>query len=243
MIINWMILIRSSRQASLQKQESIGKIMKPQLTIDALGSEAATFAEIESAHDEPNLYGVTDGKAVGTYLEHKFQALLHTKYIYDEGSSAKGIDFPGLNVDLKVTSIKQPQSSSPFKSARQKILGLGYSLLIFVYEKIDDAVKQTGRLQIHHTIYVEASRTADYQTTRGILEIIERDGNSDDLIAFMGDRNLPIDDIEAAKLAEDLLKNPSDLGFLTISNALQWRLQYKRVIEKAGTIDGIIRVS
>ena len=53
----------------------MGKIMKSQLTIDALGSEAATFAEIESAHDEPNLYGITDGKAVSTYLEHKFQAL------------------------------------------------------------------------------------------------------------------------------------------------------------------------
>ena len=103
--------------------------MKSQLTINALRSEAATFSEIESAHDEPNLYGVTDGKAVGTYLEHKFQAQLHTKYTYDEGSSAKGIDFPGLNVDLKVTSIKQPQSSSPFKSARQKILGLGYPIV------------------------------------------------------------------------------------------------------------------
>ena len=169
--------------------------MKSQLTINALRSEAATFAEIESAHDEPNLYGVTDGKAVGTYLEHKFQALLHTKYTYDEGSSAKGIDFPSLNVDLKVTSIKQPQSSSPFKSARQKILGLGYSLLVFVYEKTDDAVKRTGRLRILHTIFIDESRTADYQTTRGILEIIERDGNSDDLIAFMSDRNLPIDDI------------------------------------------------
>ena len=217
--------------------------MKSQLTIDVLRSEAATFAEIESAHDEPNLYGVTDGKAVGTYLEHKFQALLHTKYTYDEGSSAKGIDFPSLNVDLKVTSIKQPQSSSPFESARQKILGLGYSLLVFVYEKTDDAVKRTGRLRILHTIFIDASRTADYQTTRGILEIIERDGNSDDLLAFMSDRNLPIDDIEAAQLAEHLLKNPPELGFLTISNALQWRLQYKRVIDKAGTVEGIIRVS
>ena len=219
------------------------EIMKCQLTINALRAEAATFAEIESVHDEPNLYGVTDGKVVGTYLEHKFQALLHTKYIYNEGSSAKGIDFPSLNVDLKVTSIKQPQSSSPFKSARQKILGLGYSLLIFVYEKTDDDVKRTGRLQILHTVFVDASRTADYQTTRGIREIIERDGNSDDLTAFMGDRNLPIDDIEAEQLAEYLLKNPPELGFLTISNAFQWRLQYKRVIERAGTVGGIIRVS
>ena len=218
--------------------------MKRQLTIEALQSEAAAFAAVESSHDEPSLYGVTDGKAVGTYLEHKFQALLHTKYAYEEGSSAKGIDFPGLNADMKVTSIKQPQSSSPFQSARQKVLGLGYSLLVFIYRKTDDNLKRTGKLQILHTVFVDASRTADYQTTRGIREIIlEREGNLDDLIAFMSDRNLPIDDIAATQLAEELLKSPPKLGYLTISNALQWRLQYSRIIEKAGTVDGILRVS
>ena len=217
--------------------------MKPQLTIVALREEASVFAEMESTYNEPSLYGVTDGKAVGTYLEHKFHALLETKYTYDQGSSAKGIDFPSLKVDIKVTSIKQPQSSSPFESARQKVLGLGYVLLIFVYEKLDDDVKRTGKLQIRHTIFVDASRTADYQTTRGIREILEGEGNSDDLIAFMADRNLPIDDIEATQLAEELMANPPKLGYLTISNALQWRLQYKRVIENAGTVDGLLRVT
>lgn len=145
-------------------------------------------------------------------------------------------------MDLKVTSIKQPQSSSPFKSARQKVFGLGYSLLVFVYRKTDDNAKQTGRLQILHAIFIDASRTADYQTTRGIREIIlEREGNLDDLIAFMNDRNLPIDDAGAVQLAEELLKNPPKLGYLTISNALQWRLQYSRVIEIAGAVDGIVR--
>ena len=217
--------------------------MKRRLTVKALRTEAASFADVESSYDEPSLYGVTDGKAVGTYLEHKFQGLLHVKYTYEEGSSAKGIDFPGLNVDLKVTSVKQPQSSSPFKSARQKVFGLGYSLLVFVYRKTDDNVKRTGKLQILHTVFIDASRTADYQTTRGIREIIfECEGNADDLIAFMGDRNLPIDDVQAMQLAEELLKNPPKLGYLTISNALQWRLQYSRVIETAGTVDGILRV-
>ena len=28
-------------------------------------------------------------------------------------------------------------------------------------------------------------------------------------------------------------------GYLTISNALQWRLQYSRVLEKAGTVVGV----
>ena len=49
-----------------------------------------------------------------------------------------GIDAPELDVDIKVTSIKQPQSSCPFKSARPKRYGLGYNLLVFVYEKSDD---------------------------------------------------------------------------------------------------------
>jgi hypothetical protein len=39
--------------------------MKPKLTLEALKTEARTFAELESTHQEPSLYGVTDGKAVG----------------------------------------------------------------------------------------------------------------------------------------------------------------------------------
>lgn len=216
--------------------------MESKLDIGVLLSEAAEFAALESLHNESSLYGVTDGKAVGTYLEHKFQDYLNSKYTYAVGSSAKGIDFPDLNVDMKVTSIKQPQSSSPFKSARQKVRGLGYSLLVFVYSKSDDDEAQTARLDICHTIYIDKSRTADYQMTRGICEIIAADGNVEDLVAFMNDRNLPIDDTEAVAFAEDLLRNPPRLGYLTISNALQWRLQYSRVIDKAGTVEGVVRV-
>ena len=148
-------------------------MVKPNLTIELLQKEARIFAELESKHNEYSLYGVTDGKAVGTYLEHKFQNYLHEKYEYVEGSSAKGIDFPELELDIKVTSIRQPQSSCPFKSARQKIYGLGYALLVFVYEKVDDNEKQTGRLIIHHTVFVEKHRTADYQTTSGLLNILK----------------------------------------------------------------------
>ena len=82
------------------------------------------------------------------------------------GNSANGIDFPDLLVDVKVTSVKQPQSSCPFKSASQKVYGLGYSLVVFVYEKLDDHTKKTGRLNILHTIFIEADRTADYTMTR-----------------------------------------------------------------------------
>ena len=195
------------------------------LTIEALCNEAAIFSAAESRHPEPLLYGVTDGKAIGTYLEQKFRLYLKNKYDFVEGNSASGIDFPGLLVDVKVTSIKQPQSSCPFKSARQKIFGLGYALIIFIYDKTDQSINRTANLNILHTIYVSAERTADFQMTRGIRSILENEGNKDDLIAFMYDRNLPVDEIEASNIADEILLNPPLQGFLTISNALQWRLQ------------------
>ena len=216
--------------------------MKPLLTIDDLCSEARTFAAVESQHSTPQLYGITDGKAIGTYFEHKFQECLQRKYAYQEGSSARGIDFPEINTDMKVTRTTHPQSSCPFRSARQKIYGLGYSLLIFVYEKIDDRDTQMGRLTIVHTIFVESYRTADFQMTAGILKILQNEGNQDDLVAFMMERYLPVDDIQAYELAEEIMENPPQRGYLTISNALQWRLQYNRVINKAGDVDGIRKV-
>lgn len=216
--------------------------MKKELTIENLLKEAKKFVEIESKYSEPAIYGSTDGKAIGTYLEHKFVTYLDQKFTYLKGNSAKGVDLPSVEVDIKVTSINQPQSSSPFKSARQKIFGLGYSLLVFVYEKKDNHKTKTANLNFLHTVFVEKSKTSDFQTTSGLIKILENEGNKDDLIAFMLEKNLPIDDIEAEKIAEEILSKKIELGYLTISNALQWRLQYGRVIQKAGEIDGIIRI-
>jgi len=216
--------------------------VKQPLSLSILLEEAKLFAQIESERFDSAIYGVTDGKAIGAYFEHRFQGYLAGRYIYEPGSSASGIDFPDLGVDMKVTRTTQPQSSCPFRSARQKIYGLGYSLLIFVYEKMDDAENRMGKLSIVNTILVQERRTADYQTTLGIRQILENNGNMDDLVAFMEDRRLPVDDVQAYKLAEEIMQNPPGIGYLTISNALQWRLQYSRVIEKAGEVDGILRV-
>ncbi len=216
--------------------------MKPELTVSLLCEEAHQFARIESSREHASLFGVTDGKAIGTYVEHQFREYLSQRYSFTKGSSARGIDFPDLAVDMKVTSIKQPQSSCPFQSARQKIFGLGYSLLVFVYEKEDNQAFETGRLRFFHTVFVNEAQTADYQTTVGLRQILENDGNEDDLTAFMYDRNLPIDEIEAHRIAQELLNNPPNIGYLTISNALQWRLQYRRIIEQAGQVEGILKI-
>jgi len=145
--------------------------MKQELTIKLLCKEARVFAEAESSHTEPAIYGV-----------HR--------------------------------------SSCPFKNARQKIFGLGYSLLLFIYEKIDDQQTRTARLNILHSIFIEAEKTADYQITTGILNIIKNNGNRDDIVAFMQDRLLPVEEIQALQIVDEIIANPPNIGYLTISNAL-----------------------
>ena len=112
---------------------------KKALNIKELQSAAKKFCEKESGLYRSELFGVTDGKAVGTFVEHLFQEYLEQQYEMTVGSSANGLDLPSVNTDIKVTSIKQPQSSCPFKDSKQKIYGLGYNLIVFVYKKTDDA--------------------------------------------------------------------------------------------------------
>ena len=116
---------------------------------------------------------------------------------------------------------------------------MGYNLLLFVYEKNDD---ERNNLQFLHARFIEIERTADYQTTRGLLEIIERDGNAEDIAAFLMDRNLPADEISLQALSEEILNNPPIQGYLTISNALQWRLQYQRTIDLPPETNGLVRI-
>lgn len=221
------------------------------LTAELLRIEATLFSETESSHPEPSLYGVSDGKAIGTYLEHKFRVYLSNKgYAYQMGSAANGLDFPGLDVDIKVTSVKQPQSSCPFRSIRQKVYGLGYSLLVFVYDKADDPAAKTAVLKIVSTVFVEKDQTADYTMTAGIRKIVSNardDGDSvevikQELMAHMEARALTSEEHELRALADAIIENLPQQGYLTISPALQWRLQYKRVMEKAGTVDGVLSV-
>ncbi|MDJ0516325.1 MAG: hypothetical protein QNJ74_08725 [Trichodesmium sp. MO_231.B1] len=191
-----------------------------------------------------------------------------------------------LEVDLKVKSIRQPQSSCPFRDASnfsyhlsvisyqlsvprsycqrleilnriflsspcratargvakgkletlffgQKVYGLGYHLLVFVYEKIDNHELRATSLNFQNAIFVGKERTGDYQTTRGLIDIISRNGNQDDVIGFLEDRNLPLDEIGREVLAERIIRQPPQQGYITISNAWQWRLQYRRIIEQA----------
>lgn len=218
--------------------------MKEKLTIDILKAEAKAFCIEESKIKNKSLFGVTDGKAVGTHIEHKFQEQLNAKYKTTIGSSANGIDLPSEEIltDIKVTSIKQPQSSCPFKDAKQKIFGLGYNLLVFVYNKIDDPKNKTATLDFVSCSFISKERTADYTTTYRLREMIKDKANAEDIVAYLNDKNIPADEITLNKLAKQILKSPPVQGYLTISNALQWRLQYQRVVALNETVQGISKV-
>ena len=204
-----------------------------ELDLNALKSAAGQFSVDLSNADISELYGTTDGKAVGSYVEKSFNAYLAQRFDFEPGNAARGIDFPDLGIDLKVTSIKQPQSSCPFRSAEQKVYGLGYHQLVFVYEKSDDSSRSVAHLDIKHVVFIDAAYTADFQTTTGICKILDATGNVDDLDAFIQERNLPLDDIGRRNLAERLVDERPLIGCLTISNAQQWRLQYTRAIAQA----------
>lgn len=213
---------------------------KPKLTIANLVTEAKEFCKIESKVNHTELLGVTDGKKVGTYVEHKFQNYLSEKYEVEVGSSAKGVDFPSEDIytDIKVTSIKQPQSSCPYRDSKQKIYGLGYNLIVFVYNKIDK--DDVCTIDFEYCTFVPNDRTADFTTTKMIRDILEADGNEEDIIGFFYNINLPGDDVTYKLIAESIIESKPKQGYLTISNALQWRLQYKRVITLDNTVEGIV---
>ena len=217
---------------------------KEKLTIEKLIEEAQLFCVEQSKFQHKELYGVTDGKAVGTLIEHKFQSHLNEKYEVLVGSSAKGMDLPSddIQTDIKVTSIKQPQSSCPFKDAKQKIFGLGYNLLVFVYDKTDDPTSETAILNFVSCSFVHKERTADYTTSFRLREMVKDGANEADIIAYLQDKNIPADEITLAKVAEQILQTPPEQGYFTISNALQWRLQYQRIVALADDIQGIEKI-
>lgn len=210
------------------------------MDISDLKAEAKIFCEFMKQENHPSLIGITDGKAVGTYIEHRFKKYLSSKYEIEIGNSAKGIDLPGstIETDIKVTSIVQPQSSCPFKNARQKIFGLGYNLLIFVYDKKDTPT--TCTLDFKYCTFIDKSRTADFTITKRLREMVDDGANKDDIVGFLVDKNVPGDAIVYSDLADEILRNKPKQGYLTISNALQWRLQYTRVISLENTVNGVL---
>ena len=66
--------------------------------------------------------------------------------------------------------------------------------------------------------------------------------NEEDIVAYLNDRRIPADEITLNQIAQSILNNPPLQGYLTISNALQWRLQYGRVVKLKDEVKGISKL-
>ena len=218
--------------------------MKPLLTIENLLSEAYIFCQNEKIIEHISLFGKSDGKTIGTHIEKRFTDHLSEKYLFKKGSPSKGIDFPSSDIltDIKVTSVKQPQSSCPFRDAKQKIFGLGYNLLIFVYDKKDNLQNQTTILDFVSCSFIEKERTADYRTTFELRQMISDGKNQEEIVCYLKKRKIPADDIALTDLAKQIIENPPMQGYLTITNALQWRLAYTTVVDLNISVEGIHKI-
>lgn len=201
------------------------------LTIESLVEEAKAFCDMENFEKHPQLTGISDGKAIGTYIEQEFKDYLNEKYTFNQGSSAHGIDFPDedINTDIKVTSNRKPQNSCPFTDIRQKIYGLGYNILLFIY---DSHIEDYTELKFESCTFIKASQTGDYNLTKNLIKMVENKWNADRITKYLIECKMPGNYTTLNRLAHEIIENPPQQGYLTISNALQWRLKYSHVNEK-----------
>jgi hypothetical protein len=102
--------------------------------------------------------------------------------------------------------------------------------------------KKTATLRIVHTWFVESAATGDFTMTKRLREMVADGANEEDIAAYLADRALPVDETEVLNIAREVLKAPPSLGYLTISNAQQWRLQYGHVLREAGQAAGVVRL-
>ena len=114
---------------------------------------------------------------------------------------------------------------------REEAFKLIYSMQIQKQEELSDQIE----------LYLESNQIESEDAKIYINNTIHGiEKNKEDIIALLTDKNVPGDDITYNDLADEIFENPPKQGYLTISNALQWRLQYKRVISLDNQIKGVV---
>lgn len=111
------------------------------------------------AHGKPDR---DNSKSWGTYIEKLLKAeMARTLAIRITGSAAKGVDIPELQIGLKATSDKNPQSSEPLLSAYQRILGSTHDILVVIYNGTEFNGGDAKHLCVVETAWFTATQLAD----------------------------------------------------------------------------------
>jgi hypothetical protein len=132
----------------------------------------------------------TDGKSLGTCIEKLLKAELSRKLnVTLTGSAAAGVDIPELSLNTKATSDKQPQSSEPFDSPYERVLGGKYDILVCVYNGTEFLKSSlTTSIQINAAMYYERTQVADMElcTTARLLRDFYTSCGIDEQLARRG---------------------------------------------------------
>lgn len=90
--------------------------------------------------------------------------------------------------------------------------------------------------------FIDQSRTADFQTTHRLIEILERKGNRDDVFGFLSERHFSDDEKSLWELAGEVLDHWPRQGWLTSS--LEWRQPhiFERVVAPEVSPNGVERI-
>lgn len=202
-----------------------------ELTLDLLSESIKNFVKDHTEHPADILCGFNDGKTIGTYIENLlFAWLVNKEFRFAQGNSARGLDFPELNAEIKSTLITQPQSSCGFESARQKVFGVGRNIILLLYSKDDDQIARSCLLKLHEAFVIPEQETSDYTTTFYLIRLLQNNPSIDEIVNYLRFRDLPCSELELREIAEEVIQKGVTQGRLTLSNALQWRLQYTYVI-------------
>ena len=104
----------------------------------------------------------SNSKSLGTHIEKLLKAEVERSLgWHPTGNSAKGVDIPELDLGLKVTSNLKPQSSDPFVSAYQRILGATHEVLVLYYNSVAFDADDGTPLQIIDRKFLKKSELAD----------------------------------------------------------------------------------
>lgn len=179
----------------------------------------------------------SDSSRLGSELERLLKEHLIGRFRFNPGSRGQGVDFPDLNIDLKVTSIVKPQCSAPLAGTHEKIYGLPYNLLLVVYEwKSGPKGRQT--LEFMAPILIPRRKTGDHRLTATIRDILDnpqlpRSAKKQLITRLIKDESVLYVERELApKIAERVLREKPEQGKLTLSSAAQWRANFGRAIRE-----------
>jgi len=104
----------------------------------------------------------TDGKSLGMYIEKLLKAEISRFLgIAIGGSSAAGVDIPELALNTKATSDRQPQSSEPFHSVYDRVLGAKYDIVVCIYNGTEFFESTGCPLRILSAQYLARTEVAD----------------------------------------------------------------------------------